>query len=309
MKRHLIALLALLCVLSGCGASAPPEAVPDEEPQAPAEDSQQDASVLEGASTFSAAAPEELTYVVELQTLEDSVLAEDGTELIHVNYQLPEMKVALTDGTAVTEAATPVEMAALEATERFNSQFGVWADMDGLDEMASVAKEDRAFQEESGFPWNPHALELDCSVYQTNQLVSVQATYYTYTGGAHPNTVLMAWNFDLTTGQFFTPELLAEDGQAFSEGVQAVLLAQSKERAADNDMAPEDFFWSNYQEILACWSSYAVSFDETGMTVGFSPYELASYAAGPQVYHLSYSQIAGYLSDHGRGLLGLDSAE
>ena len=88
-----------------------------------------------------------------------------------------------------------------------------------------------------------------------------------------------------------------------------MLLEQSRETAASYDLAPEEFFWANYAEILSGWSSYAVSFDETGMTVGFSPYELASYAAGAQVYHLDYDQIAGYLSGHGLTVLGLSAGE
>ena len=74
-------------------------------------------------------------------------------------------------------------------------------------------------------------------------------------------------------------------------------------------MEPEAFFWPNYAEILAGWSSCAVSFDETGMTVGFSPYELAAYAAGAQVYHLDYDWIAGYPSGHGLAVLGLADVE
>ena len=57
---------------------------------------------------------------------------------------------------------------------------------------------------------------------------------------------------------------------------------------------------------MAEWSSYAVSFDETGMTVGFSPYELAAYAAGPQVFHLAYETLLPHLGQHGRALLGLE---
>ena len=70
-------------------------------------------------------------------------------------------------------------------------------------------------------------------------------------------------------------------------------------------MAAEEMFWNNYEEIVAGWSSYAVSFDETGMTVAFSPYELAAYAAGPQIFQLSYEWISPYLSVHGREILGL----
>lgn len=99
--------------------------------------------------------------------------------------------------------------------QTFNDQFRAWAASDGADEMAAGAEEDRAFRAESGLEWHPYELELDCSLYQTEELISVQAEYYSYTGGAHPNTVLLAWNYDLTTGQFLTPEQLAADGQAF----------------------------------------------------------------------------------------------
>ena len=45
------------------------------------------------------------------------------------------------------------------------------------------------------------------------------------------------------------------------------------------------------------------------MTVTFSPYELAAYAAGPQIFRLTYDQLAPHLGEHGRTLLGLGSGE
>ena len=38
-------------------------------------------------------------------------------------------------------------------------------------------------------------------------------------------------------------------------------------------------------------------------------FELAAYAAGPQIYHLPYETFAGYLSIHGLAMLGLAAAE
>ena len=310
MKR-MIALLLLLCTLTACASGAPEaaepmaEAAPKEEP-APAEDA------MAGTATFSQAAPEPLACTVTLEALTDSAQAEDGTVLVSRSYHLPVMTVERQDGTAVTEASTPAETAALAAAETFNEQFQSWAASDNFDEVVDRAAEVHDIRAEAGEAagaWEPFALELNCSVYQTEQMVSVRAEYYSYMGGAHPNTVLLAWNFDLGTGQFFTPELLAADGQAFSQAVTEELIRQSRETAASYDMAPEDFFWPNYQEILAGWSSYAVSFDETGMTVGFSPYELAAYAAGAQIYHLDYGQIAGDLSSHGLAVLGLAAVE
>ena len=309
--RRIIPLLMLLGCLTACAAA--PEAPPagdapavNAEAAVPSGD-----GAISGESVFSQPAPEDLIYTVELETLTDSAEAEDGTVLIDRSYQLPVMTVKRQDGTPLTEAAMPAEEAALAVAETFNNRFRAWVEADSADEeQIKWAEEDRAFMEESGQDWLPYTVDLDCSVYQTEELVSVSAECYRATPmAAHPNTVLLAWNFDLTTGQFFTPELLASDGQVFSQAVTEELLRQSRETAASYDMAPEVFFWENYRDILAGCSSYAVSFDGTGMTVGFSPYELAGYAAGSQIYHLDYGQISGYLSDHGRAMLGLAAVE
>ena len=75
-----------------------------------------------------------------------------------------EMTVTLPDGTALTEAASPAETAALERAEAFNSRFRDWAGADGFDEVTAWAEEELAFRTESGGNWTPYTLELDCSV-------------------------------------------------------------------------------------------------------------------------------------------------
>jgi len=118
----------------------------------------------------------------------------------------------------------------------------------------------------------------------------------------------MSWNFDLEAGEFFEPEILDEGGD-LREYVQLVLLSQSLDLAAENGASSTTgLYWEDYEDILADWTSYAVSFDEAGMTVGFSPYELACYAAGPQVFHLTYDQLRPHLGEHGKALLGLEDA-
>ncbi len=199
-----------------------------------------------------------------------------------------------------------MESAALAAADVFNSQFAAWTGGEEFRELTEMARWERAWREEEQLEWvSEFFTELDCQVYQTERMVSVAGTYYSYTGGAHPNTVLMAWNFDLESGEFFTPELLAEESGTFSLMVQEEIVRKIHAAAKDEGMAAEEMFWNNYEEIVAGWSSYAVSFDETGMTVAFSPYELAAYAAGPQIFQLSYEWISPYLSVHGREILGL----
>ena len=290
MKKWNVLMLAL-CLLAGC--AAPEANVPagrNAPPLAAAEPTQE----------------EPCYYTVDMVTWEDGVRDEDGTPLARYSCRLPELTVRRANGTAVLEPGTEAEERALAAADTFNSQFAAWTSEEHLQELAEMARSERAWRQEAQIEWDSGFFtELDCQVYETDRLVSIARNYYSYTGGAHPNTILTAWNFDLETGEFFAPEQLAEDGEAFSQAVRDEIVRQIRERAEESGLAAEEMFWSNYEEIAGWWSSYAVSFDETGMTVAYSPYELAAYAAGPQSFRLPYDLLASYLSDYGRGVLGL----
>lgn len=249
--------------------------------------------------------PEAVTLSVEVETYAETVRDEDGTVLAECSYDLPVMQALLEDGSPVKEAASPEQERALAAANAFNARFTPWKS--NPQELAESAKEDRAFRNESGLEPVSYTDDLACTVYQTETLVSVSGTYSTYTGGAHPNHILMSWNFDVEAGEFFEPEILDEGG-ALRDYVQLALVRQAQEPDAKLGTAPKSFYWEDYTDILEDWPSYAVSFDGEGMTVGFSPYELASYAAGPQVFRLSYEELLPHLGPHGRALLGLEDA-
>ena len=134
-------------------------------------------------------------------------------------------------------------------------------------------------------------------------LTLIPVIYYSYTGGAHPNTWQLGWNFDLQTGEFFDPELLAE-GTELQEAVTAELIRQAQTPDEDG-YVPVEMYWEDYEAIMANWACYAVTFDEAGMNVVFSAYELAPYAAGPQEFHVPYELLEPYLNDTGRLLLSL----
>lgn len=249
---------------------------------------------------------ETIVFSVELEPYEETVRDEDGAALAECSYALPVLTVRLEDGSVLETAVSAEQERALAAAETFNARFAQWKTNPTT--LAETAKEDRAFRNESGLEPVAYTDDLSCTVYQTESLISVSGVYYTYTGGAHPNSILMSWNFDLDGGVFFDPSLLEADG-GLKETVTEELTRQAEETALENGLAPEEFFWADYGDILADWSSYAVSFDESGMTVAFSPYELACYAAGPQVFHLTYETLLPHLGQHGRALLGLEGQE
>ena len=289
MTKLLALLMALL--LTACASISETDVKSDPAPETPAVPVQ--------------TAPSPVHFTVETGFWEDTAAAEDGTPLAEYTFTLPVLSVRREDGTLVETAETETEQKALETAAVFNEKFGKWAAAEEFGEIVEAAAEHLAQCREWKLEWvGPYTLDLDCTIYQTEQMVSVSGVYYSFTGGAHPNTYLLGWSFDLDTGEFFDAKALS-DGTALQDHVTEELTRQARCRASEEDMVPEEMFWEDYESIIADWSSYAVSFDESGMTVAFSPYELAAYAAGAQEFTLTYEELAPHLNQRGQQVLGL----
>ncbi len=297
-------LLLSLLMLSGCSSSGEKleaiEPIPPVESESEAESAPapaeapitQNAPVLEDAPmpNQGVEVAREVSYQVQFIAYEQESYA-TGTPnvlLARCNYAVPHM--ITTDDQGATLEDDPTAAA-------FNALFADWDNGTNFAEIESWAlghyESDPTFFGADG-PY--YADELTCTLYQTGHLVSISGYYYSFTGGAHPNTWLMSWLFDTNTGAFISPLSLATDSQVFLDGVSSLLSQALTQRAAEYDLLPEELYWPDYQEVLADWPSYAVTFDATGMTIGFSPYELAAYAAGPQIFTLPYGDLAPYFS-------------
>ncbi|MEG0780090.1 MAG: DUF3298 domain-containing protein [Oscillospiraceae bacterium] len=276
--EKILPLLLILCLLTGCGDAVPPTAT-----QIPPAN-------VEAEKTTSS---RKLTYTLDTVINEDSVTADDGTLLATYHYELPRLTARDADGTVQEDASLTA----------FNEKFSAWVDAD-FGEMADWARQSYADMTAAGEKWQiSYWDEFTYTAYQTDQLVSIAATVYADTGGAHPNTTLWAWNYDLKSGSFVPPTVIAKDDLAFTDAVTGELLRQMDCVAKAGGLPTAEYFWKDYAETVAQWTNYAVSFTEEGMVVAFSPYELACYAAGPQVFTLSTSFLKPFLSDSGRALL------
>ena len=291
MKKYcsLILTLCLAAALAGCGITTLPT---PEDPEPPA-----------------AADPEEITYEVTTDPHEETVHAEDGTLLMTVSFQLPHLQ-AYADGTLIETPATPAQEEAMARVNTFNENFNQWRESgDTAQSMEDAKSLYQSFPD--AFSNTSYCEEFTYTAYRTGSLISIAADYYSFLGGAHPNDVYFSWNFDLDSSTFLTIPELATDPQAFTLVVADMIEVQAGERFASEPeyegLSISDIYWDNYRETIEKWGSdYAASFDADGLTVIFSAYELASYANGPQEFHIPYAALDSYWSDSGRTVLGLD---
>lgn len=291
MKKYcsLILALCLAAALAGCGITTLPT---PEDPEPPA-----------------AADPEEITYEVTTDPHEETVHAEDGTLLMTVSFQLPHLQ-AYADGTLIETPATPAQEEAMARVNTFNENFNQWRESgDTAQSMEDAKSLYQSFPD--AFSNTSYCEEFTYTAYRTGSLISIAADYYSYLGGAHPNDVYFSWNFDLDSSTFLTIPELATDPQAFTLAVADMIEVQAGKRFASEPeyegLSISDIYWDNYRETIEKWGSdYAASFDADGLTVIFSAYELASYANGPQEFHIPYAALDSYWSDSGRAVLGLN---
>ncbi len=253
---------------------------------------------------------EALIYAVDLETQQQSSQTEDGAGVLaSCSFTLPVMRVFREGGASLTQAQTASEEEALQKAQTFNDEFAQWDIDSSFADLVETAQSGWEWYLESGYDWLPqgYTAELDCTVYRTDSLVSVACAYYTYTGGAHPNFYYGGWNFDLDSGNFFSPATLAKDGVAFQKAVTDEILLQIRQRCEEEGIQPEDLYWGDYESIAADWEHYAVTFDADGMNITFSPYDIAPYAAGAQAFTLPYDWLTPHLSESGLALLELSS--
>lgn len=295
-----LAITATGCASQSTGGEVPVAEVtpvietPEVEEQTPVEAVVEE-TVAEDAAMVTMDAPASATpiYDVEIMTHSDSAYNENQELLARYNYNLP--------------CLTTEDVAGQTVADGFNANFVKWEEGNDFAQMIEWAQEQYTFNMEQGYGWEIYYEDsLDTTVYQTQGLVSVSGLYYSFTGGAHPNTVLLSWLFDMTTGTFISPLSLAKDPQAFADAVAAELIAYIQSNTLEG-YPLEELYWDDYQGVLSGWDSYCVYFDEEGMHVGFSPYELAAYAAGSQEFTLTYETILPYLSDTAVALLELEN--
>jgi hypothetical protein len=124
-------------------------------------------------------------------------------------------------------------------------------------------------------------------------LISLKFTFSTYVNGAaHPNSRTRTVNYDLETGQDINFFSLFKPGSNYLTVISNYCIAELKTRPID--------FASNSDGAAPTAENYGnwnVTHD--GLLITFDPYQVAAYAAGPQLVTIPYSELKSILDPNG----------
>ena len=164
------------------------------------------------------------------------------------------------------------------------------------EDLVDFARENKKAVANYGGDFLPYTVGgINQIIYNGDTFLSIRRDLSTYTGGAHGSTAISCDNFRKSDG---SPVHLSE---LFREDNYKELLVQNiKEQIESMQENPDNeaFFSGDWPDALES------TFDEAhfligseALTIVYQEYDIAPYAAGPQLFQIDYADISNELSE------------
>ena len=155
----------------------------------------------------------------------------------------------------------------------------------GLDEELSWAREQYGWMPDAFYAYSD---ESPLTVRRADaQALSLLYLHYSYTGGVHPNHYYAALNYDAATGR----EIALGDVVSDLDGLKTEMEKRLR------DTYGEDTFFDLHDQLQTYTSEqFTWTLEPEGLRFYFSPYEMASYAAGSQQVFFGFDEAAAFFS-------------
>jgi len=129
--------------------------------------------------------------------------------------------------------------------------------------------------------------------YASDDLISVQFTEGEYSrGAAHPNSSTQVLNFDVKGGKKLALADLFNAKASYLSPISAYCIKVLKDKGKDDDMVKSGA--SPRADNYRAWS-----ITKKGLWITFDPYQVASYAEGPQYVLVPYSALKDIIKPDG----------
>lgn len=231
--------------------------------------------------------------VVSADNKENGSVDKGGTLFEHTDESSVEYKAE--DGTVILNSKTEIPVVDItyneEAAKAINDYFKtnkveekVW-EM-SLEESVKWAKEDYESRSKAVGNWNAYELDTSYSVKRLDDaVVSFVTEGYSYMGGAHPNTIQAALNFDTQTGKKLMLSDAVMDETKAKQTILENILQQTKQEQY------KGMFFENYEEHLSeILTEDTWYLGKDGFHVIGNHYLIAPYAAGGFDFIIPYEQ-------------------
>lgn len=177
------------------------------------------------------------------------------------------------------------------ASRRINAYYAETAQRQYEEAMRRLfpdAVKDARTAAQSGYPFHPYSSAMAYEVpYNSGGLLSIYYDQYTYTGGAHGNTVRSADTWRVWDGRRVPTEAFFH-GEGWKQAAQNAILAQIARR-------PQIYFENPQQNVPAYFDTRNMYLTPQGFVFYFPLYTIAPYATGMPSFLVPYETFGNLL--------------
>lgn len=159
--------------------------------------------------------------------------------------------------------------------------------------MQGFTAEDLKFAKERGIS-NYTEIGYDVE-YADNNLVSIGFSEGVYTGGAHPNHFSYGLTYDLKNGKQLSLADLFKPNSNYLKVISDYSIASLKKELTE--MSDEEWIKNGAGPDAENFKSWNLT--EKGLVINFDPYQVAAYAAGPQMVVIPFDKLNSILKPDG----------
>lgn len=307
----IILVMALMAALCGCGSlnnlknvELPP--LPDANAQQTEPSPEVTAEIDTTNSIPESALPQHVIVSMEKHSEEHYDPQNGDTLILSFSYETPRVYI---EGRPEASNAVNEYIATVDETYYTGNDYGIGEGsgdyaMSGLNGMLEMATDNYSYAVENGVTDMP----LEFSSSRTgrveridSRVLSMVYTTYTFTGGVHGSYFDTGYTFDTESGEYVTLDMLsgsADELKAFLADYMMGLYTSDKDGYYSErvfaDMIPDGDVNAAIAALVRDGSWY---FNEDGMVIYSSVYELGPYAAGIVDFVIPYSDLAGHIDD------------
>jgi len=159
-----------------------------------------------------------------------------------------------------------------------------------IDELSTEYKEVIESFEDYTTNWQ---LEVSSDIiYQTPKLISIATSIYSYTGGAHGNSILVYKSYNLKTGEEITlSDFLKEGFEEVLNSAAEIEFRMNNEIPPSTKLSEADYFFEDDKFKLN--DNFAVM--DNSLIFYFNSYEITNYAAGPDELEIRISDYKDFI--------------
>ncbi len=134
------------------------------------------------------------------------------------------------------------------------------------------------------------------SLYNKGEVQSFKFDISTYTGGAHPNTFSHTFTFEMNSGDLINLSDIFNKNENYLETLSKITSDNLKSQLIKGD-SPDfiaETIESGTEPTEENYKNWV--FDNNYLTIHFDPYQVASYAEGPQMVNIPLSDLSDILN-------------